>query len=135
MLRLFTWPIMAVVSLVLVSFALSNRNPVEIALFPLPGTLTLPLFLLVLVVAFVAMLVGGFVIWCNAAPRRKAGRAAEKQAAALEKELAGVKAELAKRPPSPVPQTLLSPPNPLVVPEQPKTIDAADADKVDRVAS
>jgi uncharacterized integral membrane protein len=131
MLRLITWPIMVVISLALVSFALSNRHAVDLTLFPLPGAITMPLFLLVLVVAFLCMMIGGFVIWCGAAPQRKSARDAEKRATALENDVAKLKAELDKRPPPPVPQAFLMLPNPLV---SPAADNNPEMDKADRVA-
>ena len=114
MIRLVTFPLILVVSLIIISFALSNRAVVDFGLYPLPGALGLPLFLPVLLAGFVGALVGCFATWCNGARHRKAARDNKKLAEQLDKQVADLRQELAIRPPPVVGQAVLSPPNPLI---------------------
>ncbi|MBV6631803.1 MAG: LapA family protein [Alphaproteobacteria bacterium] len=118
--RVIGMPVIAICSLVLISFALSNRGPVELSLFPLPGAVAMPMFLPLLVFMLLGAFIGGFVSWRNGAAARKAKRAAERRVRELEDDTKRLNAELAKRPPPPAPQAVLSPPNPLLVQEQPE---------------
>lgn len=119
MIRLITVPLVLLISLVLISFALSNRGVVDFALFPLPGTIGLPLFLPVLLTALIGALVGCFATWRNGAKHRKAARDNKKLAEQLDRQVAELRQELATRPPPVTGQAVLSPPNPLVAPPAP----------------
>lgn len=118
--RLISLPVVAICSLVLISFALSNRGPVELSLFPLPGAVAMPIFLPLLVFMLIGALIGGFVSWRNGSAARQAKREAERRVRELEADTQRLNAELAKRPPPPVPQAVLSPPNPLITSDEPQ---------------
>jgi|AACY02.2.fsa_nt_gi Uncharacterized integral membrane protein len=119
MIRLVTVPLILVISLLIISFALSNRGVVDLALYPMPGTLGLPLFVPVLLAALVGALVGCFATWRNGSRHRKAARDNKKLAEQLDKQVAELRRELAIRPPPVTGQAVLSPPNPLVTPSNP----------------
>jgi len=113
MFRIITVPVLVVLTLVLVSFALSNREPVVLGLFPLPYELSLPMFIPVLVACFLGLLAGGFTVWVSAGKHRRKAKESRKQADELARQVLELKAELAKRPPSPAPKAALLPPSPV----------------------
>ncbi len=76
--KLFYWLLTAPLIVVVVLFAVSNLGAVEIALWPLPGTVETRLFLVVLVPLFLGFLAGGTVAWFGAGRARSRARAAER---------------------------------------------------------
>lgn len=75
-----------------VLFALSNRQPVELRLWPLDLVWQAPLSLAVLGAAAVAFLLGAGIVWLSDLPARGRSRSAQRRAAALERELDGLRA-------------------------------------------
>ncbi len=63
--RLLSWILALPVIAVVVSYALSNRQTVETALWPLPFEVSLPLYLLVLGALGLGLVVGGFYGWLS----------------------------------------------------------------------
>jgi lipopolysaccharide assembly protein A len=95
--RVVFWLVTALAAVVLVPFAITNRAPVSLGLWPLPFALDTPVYILVLLT-----LVAGFII--GAAGTRLAGhrvrrdlRRQRRRLAALERELAATQAQLADR--------------------------------------
>ena len=74
--------------LLLIAFALSNPQPVSLALWPTDVTLEAPLSIATLIIAGVFFLLGGLITWLPALGHRRRARVAEKRARALESELA-----------------------------------------------
>jgi uncharacterized integral membrane protein len=74
--------------LVLIAFALSNPQPVSLALWPTDVTLEAPLSIATLVIAGVFFLLGAVIVWLPGLAHRRRARVAEKRARALEAELA-----------------------------------------------
>ena len=85
--RIVTGSIAIVLGLIIVLFALSNREMAEWAFWPLAGTLRLPLFLPVLVCAFVALLAGGLAAWASGAHWRRLARRRGRRVQALEEQV------------------------------------------------
>jgi uncharacterized integral membrane protein len=83
-----SWLITLPVTLVVVVFAVSNRTPVEIDLFPLPWRPVLPAYLLVLGSMFIGFLIGGIATWLAGAPYRRRARRLAAEAQVLSRELA-----------------------------------------------
>jgi membrane protein DedA with SNARE-associated domain len=79
----------------LISFALSNRDPARVGLWPLDATLEMPLSLLVLTAAATAFLVGALFVWVGAWSDRRRLRRTETRVALLEEELRAAQARLA----------------------------------------
>lgn len=74
--------------LVIVVFALSNRQPVQLGLWPTDVSVSVPLALAILAPVAVAFLLGAAVMWFSAVgQRRRAGRA-ERRASLLAADLA-----------------------------------------------
>src|SRR5579883_1474056 len=92
--KLIGWILGALVAIVLILFAVSNRGAVALQIWPLPFSLELPLYaalLAALVIGFIAGCLGGFK-W------RRRARRAESEAAALRRQLAELRATAAAPP-------------------------------------
>jgi lipopolysaccharide assembly protein A len=88
--------------LLMVLFALSNREPVPLTLWPADYTLVLPLSLAVIGGMAVAFLAGGLLVWMSALAQRRRARKAEQTVRLLEAQVQELKTRL--------PQPLMSPP-------------------------
>ncbi|MBM3647259.1 MAG: LapA family protein [Alphaproteobacteria bacterium] len=73
--------------LVGVLVAVSNRQPVELALWPLPHLVVLPLYLLIVGVLLVGVLAGLAMGWWAARHHRRRAREAGSEAARLDQEV------------------------------------------------
>ena len=87
-----SWIVTFPVTVVVVVFAVANREEVTVQFWPLPS-LPLPLWLLVLGSLLLGFLLGGFVAGVASAPRRRRAR----QTAERARELARQLAELQRR--------------------------------------
>ena len=87
---------MVVVAVFLVLFTISNRPEIVVELWPLPYTLNLPLYLLLLVSAFFGFMAGVIITFFSSGVMRKNFRKAEKKAGNLEKELKKLKDDIQK---------------------------------------
>jgi uncharacterized integral membrane protein len=76
----------------IVLFALSNRDPVELRLWPFDLVWQAPLALAVLVASAASFLLGAGMVWLADLPARARSRTAQRRAAALERELDGLRA-------------------------------------------
>lgn len=108
--RIVTGSIAIVLGLIIVLFALSNRESAEWAFWPLAGTLSLPLFLPVLACAFVALLAGGLIAWASGARWRRLARSRGRRVQALEERVRELeeraRAEAEPTPPARTPPAL-----------------------------
>ena len=86
--RYLSWIITIPIALVIVSFAVSNRDSVDLALWPLPFEITVPLYVAVLTALVLGFLAGGLVAWGADRRYRVAARVRGRKAAQLERELA-----------------------------------------------
>ena len=82
--KIISSSIFLVLAVVIVLFAISNRGPVELAIWPLEDTIVLPLFVPVLVCAALALLVGIAMGWASGAPARRLSRRRGARVAELE---------------------------------------------------
>jgi uncharacterized integral membrane protein len=80
--------------LVLMSFVLSNREPVTIAFWPTVMRWDTPLSLALLIVAVVALVVGGAIVWIPELGQRRRARQAESAVRLLEEQVRELKAPL-----------------------------------------
>jgi uncharacterized integral membrane protein len=92
--RVVRWLVAAVVALLLVIFAISNRQTVEVTFWPFPVTIDSALSLIVLGAIVLAFLVGQFVAWLGAQRWRHEARAKQRRIEALERELAATQTQL-----------------------------------------
>ena len=102
------WLIVTIpLTVALAVFAVANRAPVPISLWPLDLTLDLPLFLLALGTFAVGLLLGAFLIWLPLLRWRHRARAEQRQVRRLEAELAAARALPPERPqPAPSPPAI-----------------------------
>jgi uncharacterized integral membrane protein len=91
--KFFWWLILALVALVLILFAVSNREAVSVTLWPLPATIELPLYLVVLGTLIVGFFSGQFVTWIGGWRWRREARRSRERIARLERELDAARAE------------------------------------------
>jgi uncharacterized integral membrane protein len=85
--------------LLLVLFALSNRQPVALRVWPTDYAATLPLSLAVLAGMAIAFLAGGLLVWVSELVQRRRARRAEQTVRLLEAQVQELKARLAETPP------------------------------------
>jgi uncharacterized integral membrane protein len=87
--------------LVGVLFALSDTQPVEIALWPIPHTVVLPLYLLVLGVLLLGVMAGLGLGWWAGRHHRRHARGRRREIQRLEREIEDLRAALAAAKPAP----------------------------------
>ena len=92
--------------LLLVVFAVANRHFVTVSFDPFVSSdpsfaITLPLFLLLILVAALGVVAGGLAVWFGQRHWRRASRRHEADARALRAELAGLQASAAASRPDP----------------------------------
>jgi uncharacterized integral membrane protein len=85
------------VAIVVVVFAVMNRGPVAVSLWPLPYGIVIPLFVAVLGALGLGTLIGGGIVWFGIVKWRFKARAGERRNRALERELASVRPREEKR--------------------------------------
>ena len=85
--RILSWAIGLVLALVIILFAVSNRQVVELALWPLQGTVPVRLFIPILAFSFLAFLLGGFIAWLSNSSWRRLARRCGRQVDELEHRL------------------------------------------------
>lgn len=81
------------VTIAVVLFAVSNRNLVEVRLWPIPGSLDLPLYGIGLATMLAGFLIGGVTAWISGGENRQRARAAERDARALKAKLSDTRME------------------------------------------
>ena len=91
--------------LILVAFAVANRHFVTVSIDPFMSddpslSVTLPLFLILILVAALGVLAGGCAVWFGQRHWRRAARRHEADARAARGELAGLRAEAAAAKPA-----------------------------------
>jgi len=89
------WVFIIIVALALALFAVSNRESVSLALWPLPFVVDLPLYLLVLATLVFGFIFGEFASWIAARHWRREVRRRGRRIASLERELSATQAQLA----------------------------------------
>ena len=91
--------------LVGVLIAISNTQPVQLGLWPLPHSVVLPLYVMVVVLLLLGVLAGLSLGWWSARPHRRRARERQGEVVRLEREVASLRADLAAarpQPPAPV---------------------------------
>jgi uncharacterized integral membrane protein len=101
--KLIHWLVTLPLAILLVIFAVSNRDGVLVTFWPLPVVLEAPLYLVVLLALFVGFLVGELVAWVNGRRWRREARRRARRIEALEHELDVTQAKLPKSEPTRLP--------------------------------
>ena len=88
--------ILVPLAVVIVAFAVANRQTVTVSLDPFSAehpaaSLTLPLFALVIVLLFLGVLIGGIAAWLRQSKRRRTARRLEREIADLHIEIEALK--------------------------------------------
>jgi len=95
--RAVFWLVTAVAAGVLVPFAITNRAPASLGLWPFPFVLDTPVYLLVLLTLLAGCIIGGAGAWLAGHRVRRDLRRQRRRVTALERELAATQAQLADR--------------------------------------
>jgi uncharacterized integral membrane protein len=96
------WLVLVPIGLVLLAFAIANRDPVRVVLDPLPGDysdlqITAPLFLVMFITGALGVVAGGLVTWLAQGRHRRAARHARADVARLRTETSSLRAQMAPR--------------------------------------
>jgi uncharacterized membrane protein YidH (DUF202 family) len=96
--RIVTTLVLVPLAIVLIAFAVANRQTVLVSLDPFDQTnpalsVSLPLFGLVLIVIIAAVIVGGIAAWLRQAKWRRAARLAQEQVQALQAQIDALERE------------------------------------------
>lgn len=86
---ILTLPLIAVAAI----FAIANREPITLDLWPFEASPRLPLFVILLACLAFGLVVGGLATWLSAAPTRRRARQARRRVAELEREAARLRQE------------------------------------------
>lgn len=105
------------ITLVILLFAIANRAPIAVSLWPFPWQVELPGYLVILGSVLVGFAAGALVAWLSAGRRRREARRNAAEARRLAEELAALKRRHA--PPATVPAVAASLPRPAAVGELP----------------
>ncbi len=98
--------LLILVAVLVVAFAIVNRQAVTLNFWPLPFAATVPLYLVMLGALALGVAVGGIATWVRGGRWRRRARAAERENRALAERLAAERVEAAER----VPQAVALPP-------------------------
>jgi uncharacterized integral membrane protein len=96
--RVLFWILVLLAAVVLASFAVSNREPVVLGLWPLPWLLQTPVYLTVFGALLLGFVAGALAVWAGGVRRRRELRGQRRRIAALERELAATQAQLTGAP-------------------------------------
>lgn len=94
--RFLTWLIGVAVAVFMVTFAVSNRTPVSVSVWPFPFALDLGLYIIILGAALLGFLVGVLVTWVAGGKHRRQVRRQRNEIRNLEGELSDTRARLAE---------------------------------------
>lgn len=94
--RLLTWLIGVAVAVFMVTFAVSNRTPVSVTVWPFPFALDLGLYIIILGAALLGFVVGALVTWVAGGKHRRQVRRQRNEIRNLEGELNDTRARLAE---------------------------------------
>ena len=98
--RFLWWIVFTLAAVVLVLFAVSNRQTVSLGFWLLPGAgVQMPLYLLVLGTLIVGFVIGELVAWTGGWRWRREARRSRDRIAALERELEAERAQRGARAP------------------------------------
>jgi uncharacterized integral membrane protein len=92
--RILWWIVLALAAVVLILFAVSNRETVSVGFWLLPGAvIELPLYLLILGTLVFGFVIGEFVAWVGGWRWRREARRSRDRIAVLERELEAERAQ------------------------------------------
>ncbi len=80
-----------ILALVAVAFAISNRHPVSLTLWPLPGSVAVPAYLAILVPLAVGLVAGAMILWTAGLGARLRARREKARADSLARQIDAAK--------------------------------------------
>jgi hypothetical protein len=89
--RIAYWGAVLFTATVCGAFAISNRIPVSLTLWPLPFAVALPLYLLIFVTVLIGFVAGVITLWFAGRHRRRTLRRSRRRIGLLESELAATR--------------------------------------------
>ncbi len=89
----FSWILTLPLIVVAAIFAIANREPIALDLWPFEASPQLPLFVILIACLVFGLVVGGLASWLSAAPTRQRARQARRRVAELEREAARLRQE------------------------------------------
>jgi uncharacterized integral membrane protein len=92
--RAISWAVTLVAAVLLIPFALSNREPVSLGVWPLPFLIDLPLYLLVALLLLIGFVAGAAVTWIAGRRKRRELKRRRRRIEALERELVAARSHL-----------------------------------------
>ena len=119
--RIISTLILVPLAVVIIAFAVANRQWVTVSFDPFSSTspayaATLPLFAFIFVALILGVLIGGAVVWIGQAKWRRTARKLDNDVRVLHQELDAVRRRFAPEPPpaspDPSPYTVIPPPIP-----------------------
>jgi uncharacterized integral membrane protein len=87
------WIVFLPFAVLVVLFALSNRQQVELRLWPLDLVWQAPLSVAVLGASALAFVIGAGIVWVSGMPQRSRSRASIRRAEALQREVDAIRAQ------------------------------------------
>lgn len=102
--KLMIWLVLVPLAIVILMFAVANRQLVTISFDPFDAnqpaaSLTLPLFVLIFILVLLGVFIGGVAAWMRQSRYRRAARLLEGDVAGLRREVALLNERLAAMPP------------------------------------
>ena len=94
--RNLSWIILFPLAVVLIIFAVSNRDVVSVDLWPLPVSIEIPLFVLLFAALMIGVMWGGGAAWVSGGAARKAARAKAREARRADNEIKDLKGQVSK---------------------------------------
>ena len=105
----FSWILTLPLTIVVIVFAVANRNFVPLDLWPFEIAVQVPIFVLVLGSLFVGFLIGALAMWVSGGKQRRRARAARSRLAKLER-------DVQRQEGAPAPLPMVAPPRPAAHP-------------------
>ena len=97
--KILWWIVLALAAVLVIIFAVSNRETVSVGLWPLPDFAAMPLYLVVLGCLLIGFVCGQLSSWLGGWRWRRELRQARDHIAALEQELTEIRAQQGTRTP------------------------------------
>jgi lipopolysaccharide assembly protein A len=93
--KLLWWVVLAIVAVVLILFAVSNRQHISVSLWPLPDLVEMPLYLVLLGTLLLGFIVGELAGWIGGWRWRREARRSRERITMLEREIEAERAQRA----------------------------------------
>ena len=119
--RIVSIVIVVPLAVVIIAFAVANRQSITVSFDPLSSTsptyaVTLPLFVLIFVLLILGVLIGGAAAWIGQTRWRRTARKLDGEVRVLHQEMDAIRRRFAPEPPPPAPEptpyTAIPPPIP-----------------------